>query len=86
MATKRACDQAWPQASEGVELDLSGLDSASSSSSGEQVLEVTSEEDEEGWRRPRRGEEVTGEGRPLAVEAFGKERAFHDGNALCSPG
>eukprot|EP00973_Karenia_brevis_P035894 4952332-Karenia_brevis.AAC.1 len=66
MATKRACDQAWPHASEGVELDLNELGSASSSSSEEQVLEVTSEEDEEGWRRPRRGEGVTGVGRPLA--------------------
>eukprot|EP00973_Karenia_brevis_P062707 8719377-Karenia_brevis.AAC.1 len=66
MATKRACDQAWPHASEGVELDLDGPGLASSASSDELVLDVTSEEDEEGWRRPKRGEGVTGVGRPLA--------------------
>eukprot|EP00973_Karenia_brevis_P047157 6544406-Karenia_brevis.AAC.1 len=60
MATKRACDQAWPPARGEEELDVDVLGSASASSSEEQVLEVTSEEDEEGWRRPKRGEGVTG--------------------------
>eukprot|EP00973_Karenia_brevis_P057262 7966670-Karenia_brevis.AAC.1 len=63
MATKRACDQAWPHASEEEGLDVDVLGSVSSSSSEEQVHEVTSEEDEEGWRRPKRGEGVTGVGR-----------------------
>eukprot|EP00973_Karenia_brevis_P049087 6808849-Karenia_brevis.AAC.1 len=86
MATKRSCDQAWPHASEEEGLDEDVLGSASSSSAEEQVREVTSEEDEEGWKRPKRGEGVTGVGRPLAAEVFGKERAFHDGNGFCSPG
>ena len=48
--------------------------------------EATSEEDEEGVRRPRVGEGAIGIGKAIRVETFGKERVFQDGCGLCSPG
>ena len=52
----------------------------------DQVAPPTSDEDEDGWRRPTL-HEVTGNwGPPLEVKWGGKTGQFHDGAGLCSPG
>ena len=48
--------------------------------------EATSDEDEDGVTRPKLGEGLLGRGPPLRTTNFGKERFFHDGAGLCSPG
>ena len=46
----------------------------------------TSDEDEEGRRRPRLGEGYWGAGPPLHTMVAGKTKPFHAGAGLCSPG
>ena len=46
----------------------------------------TSDEDEDGCRRPKLGEGICGRGPPLTVTQNATKRGFHDGAGLCSPG
>eukprot|EP00973_Karenia_brevis_P066670 9268612-Karenia_brevis.AAC.1 len=46
----------------------------------------TSDEDEDGVKRVRRGEKEAGTGPCLMVTGLGKKRAFHDGCGLSSAG
>ena len=46
----------------------------------------TSDDDEDGVPRPKRGSGNVGYGRPMPARWGGKHREFHDGAGLCSPG
>eukprot|EP00973_Karenia_brevis_P027076 3736543-Karenia_brevis.AAC.1 len=46
----------------------------------------TSDEDDDGVRRPKRGEKEAGVGPCLMVTGFGKKKPFHDGCGLSSAG
>ena len=46
----------------------------------------TSSEDEEGCKRPKLGAGVCGRGPPPDTFHLGKNRPFHNGSGLCSPG
>eukprot|EP00973_Karenia_brevis_P065400 9086722-Karenia_brevis.AAC.1 len=46
----------------------------------------TTDEDEDGERRVKKGEANGGTGACLMVNSLGKRRTFHDGCGLCSPG
>ena len=46
----------------------------------------TSSEDEDGFKKPKLGAGILGNGPPLKVKVFGKQKEFHDGSGLCSPG
>eukprot|EP00973_Karenia_brevis_P046229 6409372-Karenia_brevis.AAC.1 len=46
----------------------------------------TSDEDEDGERRVKKGEKDCGTGGCLMVTGFGKRKPFHDGCGLSSPG
>ena len=59
----------------------SGLDSEDEEEPGS-----TSEEDEDGYVKPKRGDGVLGYGAPLVSVLAGKVRTFSDGHGLASPG
>ena len=53
---------------------------------GSEASPPTSEDDEEGVRRPRPGQHPGGQGPPVQAVWAGKRRELHDGAGLCSPG
>ena len=53
---------------------------------GEEVEAPSSDEDEDGFQKPRVGAGLWGHGPPLSSRLLGKHKAFTDGLGLCSPG
>ena len=51
-----------------------------------QVQEVSSDEDDDGVVKPKKGAGLWGDGPPLASRLLGKRQEFADGFGLCSPG